>query len=36
MAINRKEFIAKACLAGACMRGFGLPVFAGAKKPESE
>jgi predicted hydrocarbon binding protein len=35
MAINRKEFIAKACLAGACMCGFGLPVFAGAKKSQS-
>lgn len=28
MPVNRKEFLKKACLAGACMCGFGLPAVA--------
>jgi hypothetical protein len=36
MSINRKEFLTKACLAGACMCGFSMTVFADAKNYEAE
>jgi hypothetical protein len=32
MSVNRKEFLKKACFAGACMCGFGLPLLAGSRQ----